>query len=133
MSTIDVKAPPADATKVANAMPPLLQSEHHGLCPGCGHPIGIRIVLEMIEELGITDRTICVAGHGCYATFAATMDLETILTLHGRAPATATAPPPSSWTSSAPRIATRTSLLCPQHPAPGPRNRFLLLSGQAPE
>jgi 2-oxoglutarate ferredoxin oxidoreductase subunit beta len=91
MSAIETGAPSqADAVRVARAAPPLLQSEHHGLCPGCGHPVGVRTVLEVIDELTLVDRTICVAGHGCYAVFSATMDIETIVTLHGRPPATAT-------------------------------------------
>ena len=91
MSASDVKAPPGtSAVQVAHAAPPLMQTDRHGLCPGCGHPVGLRIVLEVLEELGVVDRTICVSGHGCYATFTATIDIETILTLHGRAPATAT-------------------------------------------
>jgi 2-oxoglutarate/2-oxoacid ferredoxin oxidoreductase subunit beta len=91
MSAIETRAPSqADAVHIGRAAPPLLQSEHHGLCPGCGHPVGVRTVLEVLDELKLVDRTICVAGHGCYSIFSATMDIETIVTLHGRAPATAT-------------------------------------------
>jgi 2-oxoglutarate ferredoxin oxidoreductase subunit beta len=89
MSVIDTQEAPANSTQVARSAPPLLQGETHGLCPGCGHPVGVRLVLETLVELGVVDRTICVAGHGCYSIFSGTMDVETILTLHGRPPATA--------------------------------------------
>lgn len=91
MTTAEIVAPAGTkAVKVGRAAPPLMQTEEHHLCPGCGHPIGVRMILEVLAELDVVDRSICVSGHGCYATFTATIDIETILTLHGRAPATAT-------------------------------------------
>lgn len=91
MSALETQATlPADAMHIGRAAPPLLQTETHGLCPGCGHPVGVRTVLEVLDELQVANRAICIAGHGCYGIFSATMDIETIVTLHGRAPATAT-------------------------------------------
>lgn len=91
MTVADIKPPAGtSAVCVSPASPPLMQTDRHGLCPGCGHPVGVRMILEVLAELDVVDKAICVAGHGCYATFTATIDIETILTLHGRAPATAT-------------------------------------------
>ena len=70
--------------------PALLLNTQHSLCPGCGEPIALRLMLELIEELGVRDRTICVAGIGCYTAFPMIMDLDVLQALHGRAPSVAT-------------------------------------------
>lgn len=59
-------------------------------CPGCTHGLIHRLVAEVIDELGILDRTIGVAPVGCsvlaYNYFACDM----FEAAHGRAPAVAT-------------------------------------------
>jgi len=70
--------------------PALLLSTEHSLCPGCGEPIALRLMLELIEELGLRERTICVAGIGCYTAFPMIMDVDVLQALHGRAPSVAT-------------------------------------------
>jgi 2-oxoglutarate/2-oxoacid ferredoxin oxidoreductase subunit beta len=59
-------------------------------CPGCTHGVIHRLIGEVIEELGILDRTIGVAPVGCsvlaYEYFACDM----FEAAHGRAPAVAT-------------------------------------------
>ena len=59
-------------------------------CPGCTHGIIHKLVGEVIEELGILDKTIGVASVGCsvlaYDYFACDM----FQAAHGRAPAVAT-------------------------------------------
>lgn len=59
-------------------------------CPGCTHGVIHRLVGEVIEELGILDKTIGVAPVGCsvlaYEYFACDM----FEAAHGRAPAVAT-------------------------------------------
>lgn len=88
---IPTDAPPdVPATKVAPFSSPLLLSEDHELCPGCGHPVAWRILTEVIAELGIADRAIEVVGHGCYTGIAWLADIDCIQVLHGRAPAVAT-------------------------------------------
>lgn len=84
------KPPSVPAKKVADFKPTLLQTEDHHLCPGCGEPVAIRLVLEVIQELELTSRALCVLGHGCYGSFMRTMDIDCTLCLHGRAPANAT-------------------------------------------
>jgi len=84
-------APPAEpARRVGRTSPALLLHEDHDLCPGCGEPLAIRILLEVIEELGCAQRTIGVVGIGCYTAFTSTMDVDLIQALHGRAPSVAT-------------------------------------------
>ena len=34
-------------------------------CPGCGHGIVHRLVAEVLEELGVGDRTVAVVPVGC--------------------------------------------------------------------
>jgi 2-oxoglutarate ferredoxin oxidoreductase subunit beta len=70
--------------------PDLLLRSEHSLCPGCGEPVALRLLLEAIEELGLRERTICVAGIGCYTAFPMIMDVDVMQALHGRAPSVAT-------------------------------------------
>ncbi len=58
----------------------------HSLCPGCGEPVALRLILELIEELGLRERTICVGGIGCYTAFPMIMDIDVMQALHGRRP-----------------------------------------------
>jgi len=75
---------------VGEKTPSLLQTGEHDLCPGCGEPVAIRILLETIAELGLSTSTIGVIGIGCYTAFARTLDVDMVQALHGRAPSVAT-------------------------------------------
>ena len=75
---------------VGEKTPSLLQTGEHDLCPGCGEPVAIRILLETIAELGLSQSTIGVVGIGCYTAFARTLDVDIVQALHGRAPSVAT-------------------------------------------
>ena len=72
------------------AAPDLLLRSEHSLCPGCGEPLALRTILELVAELGARERTICVAGIGCYTAFPPVMDVDVMQALHGRAPSVAT-------------------------------------------
>ncbi len=82
-------APPPPATKAAAAHPDLILGAH-SLCPGCGEPVALRILLETLIELDVVGRTIGVVGHGCYGSFVRIMDVDVLQCLHGRAPSCAT-------------------------------------------
>lgn len=87
---VDTEQPPdGPATKVAEFRPSLMLGEH-SLCPGCGEPVALRILLETLQDLGIVDRSIGVVGHGCYGSFVRIMDIDVLQCLHGRAPSCAT-------------------------------------------
>jgi 2-oxoglutarate ferredoxin oxidoreductase subunit beta len=60
-------------------------------CPGCGHGIVLRLVSEVLEELEIVDRTICVLPVGCGGYVSFDLGYDNVKALHGRAPAVATA------------------------------------------
>src|SRR5438552_13762563 len=70
--------------------PDLLLKTEHSLCAGCGEPVALRTILELLQELELRDRTICVAGIGCYTAFPMIMDVDVLQALHGRAPSVAT-------------------------------------------
>jgi len=75
---------------VGQQKPELLLTETHHMCPGCGEPLALRGYLEAIQELGLSQRTIAVAGSGCYTSFSMTTDVDLVQALHGRAPSVAT-------------------------------------------
>ena len=83
-------APTVPSRKVEALMPDLLLTQEHHMCPGCGEPLAVRQFLETIEELGVAQRTIAVAGIGCYTSFSGSMDVDLVQALHGRAPSVAT-------------------------------------------
>ena len=88
---VPTDAPPsAPAHKVGQYKPDLLLTPEHHLCPGCGEPLAVRILLETIQELGLAERTIAVPGIGCYTSFSSTIDVDLVQALHGRAPSVAT-------------------------------------------
>ena len=59
-------------------------------CPGCGHGVAHRIAMEVVEEMGITDKTIGVAPVGCSVLAYDFMNVDMQQAAHGRAPAVAT-------------------------------------------
>lgn len=59
-------------------------------CPGCTHGIIHRLIAEVIDELGVRDRTLCVAPVGCAVFAYAYFNLDGCVAAHGRAPAMAT-------------------------------------------
>jgi 2-oxoglutarate ferredoxin oxidoreductase subunit beta len=83
------QTPVPDLARVA-AKPDLLLTTEHSLCAGCGEPVALRLILETIQHLGLRERTICVAGIGCYTAFPMIMDVDVMQALHGRAPSVAT-------------------------------------------
>jgi TPP-dependent indolepyruvate ferredoxin oxidoreductase alpha subunit len=59
-------------------------------CPGCTHGVAHRLVAEVLEEMGVINKTIGVAPVGC-AVFAYNyFDTDFVEAPHGRAPAMAT-------------------------------------------
>lgn len=86
----DTPVSPPGQKKVAGALAPLQISGEHHLCPGCGHPVAWRLLLEAISELDLETRAIGVVGHGCYTNIVQLADIDFLQCLHGRAPAVAT-------------------------------------------
>jgi len=59
-------------------------------CPGCTHGIAHRLVAEVIDELGVMDRTVGVCPVGCSVFLYEYFECDSIEAAHGRAPAVAT-------------------------------------------
>ena len=59
-------------------------------CPGCTHGIIHRLVGEVLEELGVTNKTIGIASVGCSVFSYNYFNCDMIQAAHGRAPAVAT-------------------------------------------
>ena len=59
-------------------------------CPGCTHGIIHRLVAEVMDELGITGKTIGVAPVGCSVMAYNYFNCDFVQAAHGRAPAVAT-------------------------------------------
>ncbi len=59
-------------------------------CPGCTHGIAHRLVSEVLDEMGIREKTIGVASVGCSAFAYNYFDCDFVQAPHGRAPAMAT-------------------------------------------
>ena len=59
-------------------------------CPGCSHGVIHKLIAEVIDEMGIQDKTIGISPVGC-AVFAYNyIDIDWLQSSHGRAPALAT-------------------------------------------
>lgn len=59
-------------------------------CPGCTHGIAHRLIAEVLDEMGIRERTIGVAPVGCSVFAYNYFDFDFVEAAHGRAPAMAT-------------------------------------------
>ena len=69
---------------------PLLTDNVFHYCPGCGHGVVHRLIMEVVEELDIQDKTIGIAPVGCSVLAYNYMDIDMQEAAHGRAPALAT-------------------------------------------
>lgn len=59
-------------------------------CPGCHHSVAHRVLMEVVEELGIQDKTVGVAPVGCSVFAYHYMNVDMQEAAHGRATAVAT-------------------------------------------
>lgn len=61
-----------------------IDSKPHRFCPGCGHPIALEMLGQVIDEMGIADKTIFMVDIGCSLLAWDFFDLATTQTHHGR-------------------------------------------------
>lgn len=59
-------------------------------CPGCGHGVIHRLVAEVIDELGIREKTVGIAPVGCAVNAYEYWDIDMCEAAHGRVAAVAT-------------------------------------------
>ncbi len=70
--------------------PQSMKSRSTHYCPGCGHGIVHRLICEIIDELGIREKTIGICPVGCSVVAYDYFDFDMVEVAHGRAPAVAT-------------------------------------------
>jgi 2-oxoglutarate ferredoxin oxidoreductase subunit beta len=70
--------------------PSVLEDVTTHYCPGCGHGIAHRLVAEVIDELGVAERTIGMAPVGCAVIAYDYFTFDMCEAPHGRTPAVAT-------------------------------------------
>lgn len=59
-------------------------------CPGCDHGIAVKLVAQVLDELHLQEKTICVTSSGCSVFLYNFLDVDCIEAPHGRACAVAT-------------------------------------------
>jgi 2-oxoglutarate/2-oxoacid ferredoxin oxidoreductase subunit beta len=75
---------------LVNHYPDALTETEMRYCPGCTHGTAHRLVAEVIDELGVRDRTITIATVGCSVFAYEYFNTDAVQAAHGRGPAVAT-------------------------------------------
>ncbi len=70
--------------------PDTLTGANTHYCPGCTHGIANRLIAEVIDEMGMREKTIGVASVGCSVFIYNYLNMDFVQAPHGRAPAMAT-------------------------------------------
>jgi 2-oxoglutarate ferredoxin oxidoreductase subunit beta len=70
--------------------PESLTEAHTHYCPGCTHGVIHRLIAEVLDELGVRERTIGIAPVGCSVLAYYYFNMDFAEAAHGRAPAMAT-------------------------------------------
>ena len=71
--------------------PKVLNDKPMHYCPGCSHGVVHKLIGEIIDEMGIQEKTIGIAPVGCAVFAYEYLDIDWQQAAHGRAPALATA------------------------------------------
>ena len=69
---------------------PVLVDKPMDFCPGCGHGIISRLIMECLDELEQSDNIIFPIGVGCSSNLGAGLECDRLHCSHGRAGAVAT-------------------------------------------
>ncbi len=77
-------------TKLVYSRPEFLATTPTHYCPGCTHGVAHRLIAEVLDEMGVGERTIGVASVGCSVFAYNYFDCDFVEAAHGRAPAMAT-------------------------------------------
>jgi len=76
--------------KTVYGRPKLLKEADFHYCPGCGHGIITRLLMEVIEEMDLQGDAICVAPAGCGMLLYNYFEIDVLESAHGRGAAVAT-------------------------------------------
>ena len=60
-----------------------------GFCPGCGHGLAVRLIAEVMEEMGLSEQLLAVVDVACGSLNIDSWRFDTIMAAHGRPIATA--------------------------------------------
>jgi 2-oxoglutarate ferredoxin oxidoreductase subunit beta len=71
-------------------MPEVMADRATHYCPGCHHGTVHRLVAELIDEMGLAGTSICASSIGCSVFIYNYLNVDTVESPHGRAPAVAT-------------------------------------------
>ncbi|NDV77770.1 thiamine pyrophosphate-dependent enzyme [Dysgonomonas sp. 511] len=80
-----------DPANLVYAKPELMNDTEMHYCPGCSHGVVHKLVAEVIDEMGLKEKTIGIAPVGCAVFAYSYLDIDWQEAAHGRAPALATA------------------------------------------
>jgi 2-oxoglutarate/2-oxoacid ferredoxin oxidoreductase subunit beta len=83
--------PEAQGMDLVYERPGTLTDTRLHYCPGCGHGVVHRVLMEAVDELGIQEETIGIAPVGCSVFAYNYLDIDMQEAAHGRASAVATA------------------------------------------
>lgn len=72
------------------ARPALMNSTPMHYCPGCSHGVVHKLIAEVVEEMGLAEKTVGVCPVGCAVFAYRYLDIDWQEAAHGRAPAVAT-------------------------------------------
>ena len=70
--------------QVVYKKPTLLNDTPMHYCPGCSHGVVHKLVSEVIEEMGMTDKTIAISPVGCAVFAYKYIDVDWQEAAHGR-------------------------------------------------
>lgn len=87
MEIADIKRP----ENIVYRKPALITDTTMHYCPGCSHGTVHKLIAEVIDEMGIQDRTVGISPVGCSVFAYNYIDIDWQEAAHGRAPALATA------------------------------------------
>ncbi len=76
--------------EVAYGHPKSLKSVQTKYCPGCGHGVIHRIICEVIDEMGLREKSVITNPVGCSIWADLYFDIDSVQPAHGRTPAAAT-------------------------------------------
>jgi len=76
--------------KIIYKRPEALTDAYTHYCPGCGHGIVHKLIAEVVDALGIREKTIGVAPVGCAVLAYFYMNFDVTEAAHGRTPSVAT-------------------------------------------
>ena len=68
----------------------LLENAVSGFCPGCMHSTVAKLIGEVLEEMDVLEKAVCVRGIGCCGLHSNYFAFDNLTAAHGRACAVAT-------------------------------------------